>query len=148
MKHPVHWYSCTGYSCHILMKLEFYQHIFEKYSNNKFRQNLSTDSRIVPCWLTDMKKLIVAFGKFAGEKTAQQHGLAHRDCIYATSVRLSVRLSGPTAERIFLRPVILEFCWNTSSSPKFQWNLSNTKRCSNRAPHLLLRLFMAWPLNP
>jgi hypothetical protein len=48
-----------------LMKLEFSRQIFEKYSNNKFHENLSNDSRVVPRrWRdgqTDMTKLIVAF---------------------------------------------------------------------------------------
>ena len=49
----------------ILLKLEFSQHFFEKYSNIKFHKNPSSGSRIAPCGLTDTKKLIVAFHKFA-----------------------------------------------------------------------------------
>jgi len=35
------------------MKYEFYRQIFEKYSDNKFHENLSSRGRIVPCWRTD-----------------------------------------------------------------------------------------------
>jgi len=38
------------------MKVEFCGQIFEKYSNNKFHENLSTGSRVVPCGLTDRRK--------------------------------------------------------------------------------------------
>jgi len=31
------------------MKLEFSWHIFEKYSNTKFRENTSSGSRVAPC---------------------------------------------------------------------------------------------------
>ena len=34
------------------MRLEFPRHIFEKSLNIKFYQNLSSGSRIVPCWIT------------------------------------------------------------------------------------------------
>jgi len=43
----------TLYSSQILMKLEFSWHIFEKYSNIKFHENLSSDIRVVPCGQTD-----------------------------------------------------------------------------------------------
>ena len=50
------------------MKLEFPQHVFEKHWNIKFHENLSSDSRAVPCGQkdgqTDMTKLIVAFRNF------------------------------------------------------------------------------------
>jgi hypothetical protein len=45
--------SNTCYSCQILMKLEFYRQIFEKYSNIKFRENTSSGSRTVPRGGTD-----------------------------------------------------------------------------------------------
>jgi hypothetical protein len=51
------------------MKLEFSQQIFEKSSNIKFHENMSSGSRVVPCRRTDgytgMMKLIVAFRSFA-----------------------------------------------------------------------------------
>jgi len=59
------------YSCQILMKLEFSQHIFEIYSNYKFHENSSSVRQVVPCGRTvclrrtDVKKLIVAFHNFA-----------------------------------------------------------------------------------
>jgi hypothetical protein len=37
----------------ILMKLEFSQQIFEKYSNIKFHENLSSGSRVHPCGWTE-----------------------------------------------------------------------------------------------
>jgi hypothetical protein len=51
----------TRDSCQILMKLEFFRQIFEKYSNIKFHEDPSsgTDRR------TDVTKLIVAFRNFA-----------------------------------------------------------------------------------
>jgi hypothetical protein len=43
-------YVCsTCYSCPILMKVEFSQQIFEKYSNIKFHENPSSENRVVPC---------------------------------------------------------------------------------------------------
>ena len=32
----------TNYSCQILIKLEFFRHVLEKYSNIKFRENPSS----------------------------------------------------------------------------------------------------------
>jgi len=46
------------------MKLEFYRQIFEKRSNNRFHENLSSGSRPVPCGRTDMSKLTVAILNF------------------------------------------------------------------------------------
>jgi len=44
----------SGYSCQILMELEFYQQIFKKNIQNiKFHYNLSSGSRVVPCGRTD-----------------------------------------------------------------------------------------------
>ena len=37
------------YSRQISMKLEFSRQIFERYSNTKFRRNLSSGNRVVPC---------------------------------------------------------------------------------------------------
>jgi hypothetical protein len=39
--------------CPIIIKLEFYQQSFEKYSNFKFHENPSSGSRVVPCGRTD-----------------------------------------------------------------------------------------------
>ena len=57
----------ASYSCQILTRLEFYRHIFEKYSNLKFHENPSSGSRIVPCGQTDMTKPIVAIRNLANE---------------------------------------------------------------------------------
>ena len=58
----------TRYSCQIIIKLEFSQQIFEKYSSTKFHKNSSSRSKDVPCgWKegrTDMSKLTVAFRNF------------------------------------------------------------------------------------
>ena len=35
--------------CQILMKHEFARHVFEKFSDTKFHENLSIASRVVPC---------------------------------------------------------------------------------------------------
>ena len=60
---------CTLYSCPILIKTEFSQQIFQKYSNIECHENLSSVNRVVPCGRTDrrkdMTKLIVAFHNFA-----------------------------------------------------------------------------------
>ena len=50
------------------MKLEFSRQIFEKYSNNRFNENLPSGSRVIPRRQmgrqTGMAKLIVAFHNF------------------------------------------------------------------------------------
>jgi hypothetical protein len=43
----------TRNSCRVLVKVEFYQQIFEKYSSIKFHENPSIGNRVVPCGLTD-----------------------------------------------------------------------------------------------
>jgi hypothetical protein len=56
-------------SCKILVKREFCRQIFEKYSNIKFHEIPSSESRAVPCGRadrqTDMTKLIVALRNLA-----------------------------------------------------------------------------------
>jgi len=56
------------YSCQILMKLEFLQIFFFKYSNINLHENLSRGSQVVPCGhtdiQTDMTKLTVPFYSF------------------------------------------------------------------------------------
>jgi len=52
------------------MNLEFSQQIFKKYSSFKFHERPSSRSPVVPCWRTDMNKLIVAFLQFC--KCAKQ----------------------------------------------------------------------------
>jgi hypothetical protein len=44
----LYWPSCKFYSYPILMKLEFSVQIFEKYSNIKLHENLSSGSPVVP----------------------------------------------------------------------------------------------------
>jgi hypothetical protein len=63
----------TRYSRQILMKLEFSQQIFKKYSNIKFNENLSCGSRDFQCERTDgrtqgqrdMTKLIDTYRNFS-----------------------------------------------------------------------------------
>ena len=55
----------TWYSRHILLELEFSWLIFEKYTNYKFRENPSSESRFLPLGRrdgqTDLTKLIGSF---------------------------------------------------------------------------------------
>jgi hypothetical protein len=61
--------------CQIVLKLEFSQHIFEKYSNIKFHKNLPSEIAFVACRLKDrgetdrrtdrMTMLIVTFCNYA-----------------------------------------------------------------------------------
>ena len=57
------------YFCPVLIKIEFYGQIFDKYWNIEFHENLSSGSRAVPYGQTDgrtdMMRLIVAFRNFA-----------------------------------------------------------------------------------
>jgi len=55
----------SHYFCQILMKLEFFWHIFKKYRNIKFHDIPSRGSWGVPCRQMDMMKLIVTFHSFA-----------------------------------------------------------------------------------
>jgi hypothetical protein len=58
----------TRYSCTILMDLESFRQISEKYSNMKFHENPSSGSRVVPCGNTDgetdMTKLLSRLSQF------------------------------------------------------------------------------------
>ena len=62
--------SSTHYSCQILIKLEFSQHIFLKYSNIKYHEYLYSGSQAIPCGQmdgrmeTDMMKLTVTVCNF------------------------------------------------------------------------------------
>jgi len=55
----------TSYSYQILMKLEFYEQIFEKHSNIIYHENPSIGSTVVPCRRTDMTKTIIINRSFA-----------------------------------------------------------------------------------
>ena len=60
----------------MLVKLEFSQRVFEKYSNIKIKENLFSGSPVVPCGRTDgqtdMMKPIVAFRNFANTPKTQR----------------------------------------------------------------------------
>jgi hypothetical protein len=81
----------THYSCHVLMRLEFSPRIFEKYSNNKFHENPSSDSRDGPCRRTDrqrvMTKKIVVFCNFAKapKKVQVAYVILHENTLYITN---------------------------------------------------------------
>jgi len=55
----------TCYSCQILMKREFSQQFFEKYSNIKFHHSPARAELFHADGRTDMTNLIVAFRNFA-----------------------------------------------------------------------------------
>ena len=76
----------TRYLRRILIKFEFSRQIFEKVSNIKFHQNLSSGSREVPCGRTDMSKLTVAFRNFSNApKTENTHTeIGNRATLIAT----------------------------------------------------------------
>jgi len=56
------------YSCHILRKLEFSQQILKKFSNIKFHEDPSSESRVVLRGQTDVMKLTVAFQNFVNAR--------------------------------------------------------------------------------
>ena len=53
-----------SFFCQILMKPEFARQIFEKYSNIKFHENLSSASR-VPYVRAGGREIVIAFCSFA-----------------------------------------------------------------------------------
>ena len=53
------------HSCQILINLEFYRHVFEKYSNINFHENPSSGNRVVACGRTDVTNATVTFDNFA-----------------------------------------------------------------------------------
>jgi len=46
-------HESSRYFCQIVMKLQFSQHIFGKYSNIKFHKNPPSGIKFVPCGLKD-----------------------------------------------------------------------------------------------
>jgi hypothetical protein len=64
--------------CQVLLKLQFSRHIYEKYSNIEFYENMSSGGRVVACGrtdrLTDMTKLIVGYRSFT---KAPKNSLVH-----------------------------------------------------------------------
>ena len=63
-KWPFVFVQSTRHSSQILMNLKFSRQIFYKYSNIIFHENPSSGSRAVPCGLTGMTKLPIAFRNF------------------------------------------------------------------------------------
>jgi hypothetical protein len=68
-----------------LIKLEFYQHIFENYPNIKFHENLSSGSRVVPCGRTngqtDRYDEVNSFSQFC-EKRHKSLNTCHCHCTW------------------------------------------------------------------
>jgi len=63
----------TGYSCQVLMKLDYSLMIFKKFSNIKFHENPSSGSRVVkyPLFLSDVNETwfsLRIFKKFSNIK--------------------------------------------------------------------------------
>jgi len=60
--------------------------MFQKYSDTKFNENPSSQSRVVPCGhtdgRTDMTKLIVAFRSFADARKNQQGHARYVDLLW------------------------------------------------------------------
>ena len=52
------------YSCRVLIKLEFYQQIFDKILNIKFHKNPFSGIRVVPCERTDGHEANSRFSQF------------------------------------------------------------------------------------
>jgi hypothetical protein len=79
------------YFCQTLMKIEFSQQIFEKYSNIKFHENPSSGRRDVPYGRidrrTDMTKVIVAFRNLANAPTNRVIKLAKLICLFCVECR-------------------------------------------------------------
>jgi len=77
----------TGYSCQILMELEFSRQIFQKSSNTKFHENPSCGSRVVACGRT--------------EKQTDRHGEAI--CLFSQS---SEGAPPPLQKKRFREPLL------------------------------------------
>jgi hypothetical protein len=80
----------TGYAYQILMKPVFSWHIFEKYTNTRFRENQSCGNRVFRCRRTDKQawqKLTVTFPNFAkSAQNFQNKSFAERKiCLTAAS---------------------------------------------------------------
>jgi hypothetical protein len=90
----------TGYSSHIVMKLEFPTQIFEKYTDIKFHENPSSGNRVVTCGRTDrqteMTKLIVSFRNLANAPK-KIHFIPHRkrnaSPLQTSTVKVMVKVS-------------------------------------------------------
>jgi len=54
-----------GYSCQILIKLDFFWQIFEENSNIKFYENPPISNLVIPRRQTDMTKLVDTILNFA-----------------------------------------------------------------------------------
>jgi hypothetical protein len=62
----------TRYSFRILMKLEYFRQICEKFSNIKFHENPSSGSQTIPRQ-TDLTKLLAVFAIFGMHLKINQH---------------------------------------------------------------------------
>jgi hypothetical protein len=71
------------------MKLEFSRQSFEKYSNIKFHENLSSGCQVVPYRRPDRTKLIVAFCNFAN---ASKNETANRNQLHMLTMEFKSTL--------------------------------------------------------
>ena len=98
------------------MKLEFSQHIFEKYSNIKFHENLCSGTRVVPCGRTDrqtaMTKLVVSVRYSAN---------AHKSCFATYQLHCLTVL---TFVSLCPRPIsYLHYrCWQCNTLASYPYN--------------------------
>ena len=68
------------YSCKVLvilvgLRLEFFGQIFEKYSNLKFHENSSSESRVFPSGQTEIHDEVVTFRDFANAYIISTHSV-------------------------------------------------------------------------
>jgi len=107
------------FSCQILMKLEFSIQIFEKHSNIKLHENLSSGSR-VPCGRTDGQmdttKQLFVFRSFANAPKTS-HLKLYREII---TVRTEIRTKQQFSLWVECRNFQLQKWWDIKQSPGFE----------------------------
>ena len=122
--------KCCRYSCQILMKLEFYRQIFEKYSDTKFYEIPSNGGRVA-CRQkerrTYMTKLIVYFRNFANSPKSAQS--PYIDTLLACTICVSFDSTRPEAR---------------SQAPPFRRNISSTAIVSSLNYHKSFHRMEEW----
>ena len=108
--------SC--YSCQILMKLEFFRLIFEKYSIINFHENPSSGSHAVPCEQTDETQLLVALRYFANTPKKDVWGKTWRHHIrWFISIRKSAECCTPV--HCWIKQIVGTPCCETQHREEF-----------------------------
>ena len=115
---------CALYSCPIIMSLEFSRRVFEKFSNIKFHENLSSERRVVPCALIDGQTdtpdeanscffaiLRTRLIKFAVMEEQSYTSEPHRACNWIT-------LPNKIKHGIYARPYSYKKCRRRSTNDK------------------------------